>query len=103
MSPMNLLSAASRREMSVAHPTRYVLEDLRVSIDKHGSLAALLAAERNRRVAAILPKMLRLENKSVLLMPWDESYRDAPGETGPENQHFESALLALPSKIERDF
>jgi 8-oxo-dGTP pyrophosphatase MutT (NUDIX family) len=102
MSPEQLLAAAARREMKIAQPTRYNLEDLRVSIAKHGSLAALLRNEASRSVGAIMPKLMKQNDKTVILMPWDENYRDAPGESVPDGQHYEAAILALDSRVERD-
>ena len=102
MSPEQLLAAAEQREMRIAQPTRYTLEDLRVSIAKHGSLSALLRNEANRRVGAIMPKLVKQNDRTMIVMPWDASYRDIPGESVPEGQYYEPALIALESRLERD-
>jgi hypothetical protein len=101
MSPENLLAAA-RREMTIAQPTRYNLEDIRVSVAKHGSLDALLRNEANRRVSAIMPKLTKRDGRTMIIMPWDEQYRDVPGESVAEGQYYEPALMALESRVERD-
>jgi 8-oxo-dGTP pyrophosphatase MutT (NUDIX family) len=102
MSPDQLLAAAARREMPIAQPTRYNLEDIRVSIAKHGSLAALLRNEANRRVGAIMPKLVKQNDRTMIVMPWDASYPDIPGESVPEGQYYEPALIGLESRLERD-
>jgi 8-oxo-dGTP pyrophosphatase MutT (NUDIX family) len=102
MSPTDLLAAAKRGEMKIAQPTRYNLEDLRVSFAKHGSLAALMRIEATRRVGAIMPKLAKQEGKTIIVMPWDAAYQDLPGESVAPGQYYEPALLALASQIERD-
>jgi 8-oxo-dGTP pyrophosphatase MutT (NUDIX family) len=102
MSPENLLAAAARHQMPIAQPTRYNLEDLRMSVVKHGSLAALLRNEANRHVGAIMPKLVKDNDRTVIVMPWDERYRDIPGESVDAGQYYEPALTALPSRVERD-
>jgi len=102
MSPDKLLAAAARGEMKIAQPTRYNLEDLRVSIEQHGSLSAVMKNERERRVAAIMPKLVKRDDKTMILMPWDEAYAAAPGDSVPADQYYEPALLALDSRVERD-
>jgi 8-oxo-dGTP pyrophosphatase MutT (NUDIX family) len=102
MSPEKLLAAAAQGEMTIAQPTRYNLEDVRVSIAKYGSLATLLRNEANRSVGAIMPKLVRENDKTVIVMPWDETYQAIPGESVPESQHYEPAILALDSRVERD-
>jgi hypothetical protein len=102
MSPEKLLAAGARQEMTIAQPTRYNLEDLRESIARHGSLNALLRNEANRRVGAIMPKLVMHNGRKFIVMPWDESYREAPGESVPEGQYYEPALVALKSRIEMD-
>jgi 8-oxo-dGTP pyrophosphatase MutT (NUDIX family) len=102
MSPTDLLAAAKRGEMKIAQPTRYNLEDLRVSLAKHGSLAALMRNAATRRVGAIMPKLAKQDGKTIIVMPWDVEYQNAPGESVAPGQYYEPALLALASQIERD-
>jgi 8-oxo-dGTP pyrophosphatase MutT (NUDIX family) len=101
MSPAKLLEQAGAGTMKIAHPTRYNLEDLRVSIEKHGTLDALLQAQAKREVSAIMPKLFNDGGKTIIVMPWDASYETTPGDGVPGGQ-YESALLALPSRVELD-
>jgi len=102
MTPAALLAAAARSDMTIAQPTRYTLEDLRASIARHGTLAALVRNEANRRVGAIMPKLAKQDGRTIIVMPWDESYRDLPGESVAEGQYYEPVLMALQSRVERD-
>jgi 8-oxo-dGTP pyrophosphatase MutT (NUDIX family) len=109
MSPTQLLDNAAADTMPIAQPTRYTLEDLRVSLARHGTLDALLQAERSRRVAAIVPKLFVEKGRTIVVMPWDPDYDSVPGEGGRPGQYsgqhpgqyYEPALLALPSRVER--
>ena len=95
MSPRALLDAASAGTMRLAQPTRYALEDVRVSIDSHHSLDALLRAESNREVAAIMPKLLEEHGRTSIVMPWDERYASTPGEGVRPGQRYEPAVVAF--------
>jgi 8-oxo-dGTP pyrophosphatase MutT (NUDIX family) len=102
MTPRELLAKAHDDAMRIAQPTRYNLEDLRVSLARHRTLDALLRAEAHREVAPIMPKLWKENGKTVIVMPWNEEYPTLPGEGVRAGQHYEPALLALASKIERD-
>jgi 8-oxo-dGTP pyrophosphatase MutT (NUDIX family) len=102
MSPRALLDAAARGTMRLAQPTRYVLEALRASLDAHRTLAALLSAEAHRDVAAVMPKVIDENDKTIIVMPWDERYETTPGEGVRPGQRYEPALLALASRVTRD-
>jgi len=100
--PQDLLERAARGDMRIAQPTLYTLEDLRTSIERHRTLDALLSAESNREVAAIMPKLSETDGKTLIVMPWDPTYSSIPGEGVRTDQRFEPALLAMPGRIERD-
>jgi 8-oxo-dGTP pyrophosphatase MutT (NUDIX family) len=102
MTPRELLAKANSDAMRIAQPTRYNLEDLRVSLARHRTLDALLRAEAHRMVAPIMPKLWKEDGRTVIVMPWNEAYSKLPGEGVRPGQHYEPALLAFPSKIERD-
>jgi 8-oxo-dGTP pyrophosphatase MutT (NUDIX family) len=102
MSPAKLLEQARARTMSIAQPTRYNLEDLRVSIEQHGTLEALLRAEAKREVSTIMPKLLNEDGRTIIVMPWDPGYEATPGEGVSSDQKHQSVLLALPSRVELD-
>ena len=99
MTPHALLESWRRGEMKIAQPTRYNLEDLRASIEEHGTLDALLSAEATREVAPILPKMFERGGKTVIAMPWDAGYAEVPGEGVRADQRYEPALLQLAAKM----
>lgn len=102
MSPADLLAKAQANEMRIAQPTRYNLEDLRASIDRHRTLDALMSAEAQRVVQPIMPKMFTVDRRTTIVMPWDATYASLPGEAVPAGLQYEPALLALPSRIEMD-
>jgi hypothetical protein len=103
MSPTKLLEQAAAHTMKIAHPTRYNLEDLRVSIETHPTLDALFRAEAAREVSAIMPKLRKDGGKTMIVMPWDASYEASPGDGIPSSGKYQSALLALPSQVELDY
>lgn len=102
MSPRALLEGARRDSMKLALPTRYTLEDLRASIDAHGTLAALLSREARRDVAPIMPKLIEDNGTSTIVMPWDPQYANVPGEGVQPGRRYPPALVALPSRAPRD-
>jgi len=102
MTPADLLASAARRDMAIAQPTRYTLEDLRASIDAAGSLAELLRREANRAVPPIMPKMLQRGDQTLILLPWDDEYPTAPGDAISEQDRYASRLTTLPSRTVLD-
>jgi 8-oxo-dGTP pyrophosphatase MutT (NUDIX family) len=102
LSPQELLHRAQRGDMGLAQPTRYNLEDLRASLERHGTLEALLQAEAQRDIAAIMPKMHKAQGRTMIVMPWDPEFDAIPGEAVRTPQRYSPVLLALPSRVERD-
>jgi hypothetical protein len=49
-----------------------------------------------------MPKLWKENGKTVIVMPWHDAYWTLPGEGVRPGQHYEPALLALASKLERD-
>ena len=84
--------------MPVSHPTLYNLMELDASLQEHGSLQRLLAAEAQRSVVAILPKMVH-EEQTAMVLPWDPFYRKFVGESVPEHLEYPARLRALPSRM----
>jgi 8-oxo-dGTP pyrophosphatase MutT (NUDIX family) len=80
MTPTAVLAAAERGEMAVPGPTSSNLQDIQCAHEKYGSVTAMLEQERLRLVLPIMPKILRVENRTSILMPWDPEYSNAPGE-----------------------
>ena len=98
MSPAALVAAAQAGNMPVSHPTLYNLMELDASLQQHGSLQALLAAESQRNVVAILPKMVH-EEQTAMVLPWDPFYRNFVGESAPEHLEYSASLRALPPRM----
>lgn len=98
MSPAALVAAAQAGNMPVSHPTLYNLMELDASLQQHGSLQTLLAAEAQRRVVAILPKMVH-QAQTAMVLPWDPSYRNFSGESVPEHLEYPARLRALPPRM----
>jgi 8-oxo-dGTP pyrophosphatase MutT (NUDIX family) len=98
MSPASIVAAALTGDMPVSHPTLYNLMELDASLQQHRSLQDLLAAESQRRVPAILPKMIH-EEQTAMVLPWDPFYRKVVGESAPEHLEYSSRLRALPSRM----
>jgi 8-oxo-dGTP pyrophosphatase MutT (NUDIX family) len=98
MSPAALVEAATAGNMPVSHPTLYNLMELDASLQEHGSLQGLLAAEAQRSVVAILPKMVH-EEQTAMVLPWDPFYRNFVGESVPEHLEYPARLRALPPRM----
>ncbi len=98
MSPAALVAAATAGSMPVSHPTLYNLMELDASLQEHGSLQGLLAAEAQRSVVAILPKMVH-EEQTAMVLPWDPFYRNFVGESVPEHLEYPARLRALPPRM----
>jgi 8-oxo-dGTP pyrophosphatase MutT (NUDIX family) len=97
-SPAAIVAAALAGDMPVSHPTLYNLMELDASLKQHGSLQGLLAAESQRQVVAILPKMIH-EEQTAMVLPWDAFYRNFVGESAPEHLEYSARLRALPSRM----
>ena len=70
-------------EMHISLPTLGNLEDVQRCYERSGSVAALLAHERQRVVFPVLPKHVRTAVGKIALMPWDPDYASAPGDGTP--------------------
>lgn len=99
MTPGDLLAAAQRRDMPISHPTQCNLHDLHDALSRHGSLDRFFAAESERNVCPIVPKMFREGEHSVIVMPWDAGYDTSPGEGLPLRASECGALAELPSRV----
>lgn len=86
-------------EIKVAPPTLATLQDLWRTCERHGGLAAMLAAERDRAVPPILPKMRAGEAGTFeIALPWDPDYLSWPGEGCAVAERYPDYLQALPSR-----
>ena len=87
-------------EMQMAPPTRATLQDLWSSHRRHGSLAAMLEAERTRIVPPILPKRAESGTAEIeIVLPWDEQYEQMPGEGCQTLASYPDYLTAMPSRM----
>lgn len=87
-------------EMMLAPPTRLTLHDLWSSHRLHGSLDAMLDAERDRIVPPILPKGRRLEgDETEIVLPWDAGYTAMPGEGCAVLAGYPGYVTAMPSRM----
>jgi hypothetical protein len=57
--------------MLIAPPTQLTLEDLNEAHTRHGSVAAMLAAERGRPTPAVMPRVTIDGATTHVLMPWN--------------------------------
>jgi len=73
-------AAIERGEIRVVAPTLLTLEDLAESHARHGTLEAMLAAERGRATPPVMPRIEVLAEQVRVVMPWHPGYATAPGE-----------------------
>lgn len=78
--PARVHEALARREIRVVPPTLLTLEDLAESYARHGSLAAMLEAERGRPTPPVMPRIELRTDEFRVVMPWDAGYAQVPGE-----------------------
>jgi len=97
--PARAPEAIERGEIRVVPPTLLTLEDLAESHARHGSLEAMLAAERGRAAPAVMPRIDAAAGELRVVMPWDPGYAAAPGEGCVPADGFPSHLLRRRSCI----
>lgn len=78
--PARVHEALERREIRVVPPTLLTLEDLAESHARHGSLAAMLEAERGRATPPVMPRIEVRTDEFRVVMPWDAGYAAVAGE-----------------------
>jgi 8-oxo-dGTP pyrophosphatase MutT (NUDIX family) len=78
--PARVHDAIERREIRVVPPTLLTLEDLAESHARHGSLAAMLDAERGRATPPVMPRIEVRSDEFRVVMPWDAGYAQVTGE-----------------------
>jgi len=78
--PARVHQAIERREIRVVPPTLLTLEDLAESHARHGSLAAMLEAERGRPTPPVMPRIEVRSDEFRVVMPWDAGYAQVAGE-----------------------
>jgi 8-oxo-dGTP pyrophosphatase MutT (NUDIX family) len=78
--PAQAEQALARGEIRVVPPTLLTLEDLAESHARHGGLAGMLAAERERAAPPVMPRIDVGAGEVRVVMPWDPGYGDVSGE-----------------------
>jgi 8-oxo-dGTP pyrophosphatase MutT (NUDIX family) len=101
LTPASAVQMSHSRALAISPPTHFILEDLRLSLDVHGSLEAMLRAEANRIVPCILPRLAEsVSGGYEAVMPWEDQYSSLPGEgvaiEGELPLHLQR-IVALPS------
>jgi 8-oxo-dGTP pyrophosphatase MutT (NUDIX family) len=89
-------------EMRIAPPTSLTLQDLWRSHARHGGLAAMLAAERGRRVPPILPKMIVSGESTEIVLPWDPGYEQTAGAGCRVLAEYPAYIESMPSRMRID-
>ena len=90
--------ARERGRMAMMPPTAVTLMDLAWSSRQHGSLPALLEAERGREIVPILPRLVERPEGVFTVYPWDAEYDALPGE-GIPLARVPGHLGRLPSRL----
>ena len=81
LTPARAVQLSHSRGLAISPPTHFILEDLRLSLDAHGSLGSMLRAEADRIVPRILPRLAESATGGYeAVMPWEEQYASLPGE-----------------------
>lgn len=78
--PATIGPAFDRGEIRMVPPTLLTLEDLADCRARHGSLRAMLVAERHRATPPIMPKIQAADDFFHIVMPWDPRYAGLSGE-----------------------
>lgn len=86
-------------DMRIAPPTSATLQDLWRSHARHGGLAAMLEAERGRRVPPILPKMIVEDEATEIVLPWDPQYEQAAGAGCRVLPDYPAYIESMPSRM----
>lgn len=85
ITPRAALEARARDELATAPVTAFTLTEIADAVERHDSLAALLAAERERDVLPIMPKRDPAAELKAALLPWHPRYHAIePGGIHPD-------------------
>lgn len=105
MAPAAFIAAVRDGKMTASQPTIFTLAELSASVQQHITLEALFAAEAEREVAPVLPKLLSSSitgERRVIVMPWDSEYHDLPSDGVPRQRSYPHSLRALPTRVMSD-
>lgn len=96
--PNQMIEAYRSGSASLMPPTLLTLMDLADCEERHGSAASVLAAESNRIVLPILPKLQWSDTEVLAVYPWDPEYAAMPGEGIDIVEKVPQQLRKLPSR-----
>jgi 8-oxo-dGTP pyrophosphatase MutT (NUDIX family) len=97
--PSALAGALERGEIRVVPPTLLTLEDLAESHARHGSLEAMLAAERGRPTPPVMPRIEAGPAGIDVVMPWDARYPSIAGEGCGDGICYPAHLVRCRSSV----
>jgi len=97
--PLALPALIEQGRLRVVPPTLLTLEDLAEAHARHGTLSAMLAAERGRAAPPILPRIEICQDAFRVVMPWDADYASIPGEGCQPAAGFPPHLLRRRSNL----
>jgi 8-oxo-dGTP pyrophosphatase MutT (NUDIX family) len=98
MTPAALIAAARDDAMTLSPPTLFNLMELDASVRQHVALDAIFAAEAQRDIVTVLPKLVRGERNEIV-MPWDADYHKLSGSAGHWKNSYPERLRALSSRV----
>lgn len=98
MTPAAAIAAARDDAMTLSPPTLFTLMELDASVRQHVSLDAIFAAEAQRDIVTVLPKLVRGE-RSVIVMPWDAEYHMLIGSGSALENSYPERLRTLSSRV----
>jgi 8-oxo-dGTP pyrophosphatase MutT (NUDIX family) len=98
MTPAALIAAARDDAMTLSPPTLFTLMEIDASVRHHVSLDEIFAAETQRDIVTVLPKVVRGE-RSMIVMPWDAEYHKLAGVGAALENSYPEHLRALASRI----
>jgi 8-oxo-dGTP pyrophosphatase MutT (NUDIX family) len=102
MTPAALIAAARDGMMTISRPTLYNLMELDASVRQHLRLDAMLAAEAQRDIVPVLPKVTKGVGRAegrLIVMPWDREYHDLAGDGVPRELRYPQRMLELPARV----
>jgi 8-oxo-dGTP pyrophosphatase MutT (NUDIX family) len=98
MTPAAVIAAARDDAMTLSPPTLFTVMEIDASVRHHVALDAMFAAEAQRDIVTVLPKVVRGE-RSMIVMPWDAEYHKLEGVGAALENSYPERLRALSSRI----
>lgn len=98
MTPAAAIATASNGAMTMSPPTLFNLMELDACVRQHVSFDEIFAAEAQRDIVAILPKLVR-GRQNTIVMPWDPEYHEFADSLAPLKNSYPERLRTLSSRI----